>query len=100
MSGGRFVRILPEASIHSKGWRLRLESTDRDWPAVLACEKTLPERVANPDANLIEPADCIYLTEEDAVWLHATLVELLSAAGTNKAMEVGDRPGPLFEDGV
>lgn len=69
------VKILPIPDPKSKGWRLRVELYDGS--AVLSCERTHPERVADPDAQFIEPTDCIWLDRPETVWLSDALTELL-----------------------
>lgn len=81
-----FLRIRPEDAprnprpdIWKKGrWRLRLERPVEE-NAVLAEEKTHAEQVGNPNANFLEPADSITLTEAESRWLHRSLGEMLGA---------------------
>lgn len=75
----RFIRIRPtEPQVHSAiGQRLRLECEPGEL-AILAEERTLPEQVANPDANRIEVEDRIWLTRNDVRWLHSVLGALIA----------------------
>lgn len=72
-----FIRIRPENDPKAPGWRFRLQRDEGDM-AVLASERVFPERVTDPEANLVEPADCFWMKRDDAEWLRDQLTEMLN----------------------
>jgi hypothetical protein len=88
----RFVRIRPAEQVgDDRGVRLRVEREDEELTEIVE-EKTLPERVRNPDANHVELLERLWLTEQDVRWLHHVLGELVFDMDIKARATPGDTP--------
>ena len=72
------IAVRPRADqVAHPGERLAVSRDEPDDLIVISQERTLPERVARPDAHRVTRDEVIALTEDDARWLHSVLGESL-----------------------